>query len=166
MKKMFCLILIGLLAFPVAAADKGSLVKIYSGHGTIETAADSAKEEFDNIFDIPDGIRGDTLIANFWAYSAEGSVDWDISKFYGMKVGRGDFKWRSDSSLVVSTHTTESAMKAYLVVAGAEDTLSGGHSGKKFQPDAINIRVLGGGSNNGSDSEWYMEVMGYKDDDK
>lgn len=167
MKRFLFLMTLITLVIPVFAADKGSLIKLYEQTGEITTTADSAKQEFSNYIDIPDGVRGDTLIAYFWAYSAGGSVDWDISKFYGMKAGR-QYKWRSDSSIVMSTHTTESAVKTYRIVAGANDTTSGAHGvhGYKFQPDAVNVRILGGGSNNGSDSEWWLVVMGYKDDDK
>ena len=140
----------------------GSTVK-----GPGDAAADSGTWDHTYHFDIPEGMKTDTLQILFWCHSAQGAVDVDISATYavriGRKVGKGmsdttNFKLTANETTLKTAHTTESLV-AYEFVPSADDTFMNGTAGRFFSPTAILVEVDASGTN-ASDTKYWVGVVG------
>jgi hypothetical protein len=137
--------------------------------GPGDSACDSASWDHTYFFDIPEGMVTDTLQLLIWCRSDDGAVDIDLSATYAVRVGGKIGKSMSDTTLfklsgtettLKTTHTTES-LKAYQIVAAAEDTLMNGTTTKDIMPTAVLIEVDAGGATQ-SDTQYWIGVVGKK----
>lgn len=177
MKKLYLIAFVMLL---LAANSFGQgLVKLEPTVGYSQTrllSTDSAAFFSSFVFDIPEGCRTDTLHLMFMGEAPTySSMDVDIKSRYGFKKstksGRDPayYAWQKDSTAVVTSLTTKDIVMAYRLVPAAGDTLENtlsGYRGKFPYYDAVRINVIGSGTGNGSDVNFYLKVVGAKDNDK
>lgn len=161
--------MIVLIALTVAAYGQ-QVVILESYHFDLATAADSADFQKPHIFDVPDGVRADSL--QLFIYPSATAVDLDITSRGGMpRPGynyrtEDAYRWSSDSVALVTALAADDSLCMFSVGPCAKDTsLYNEHHGEKALFKAYQIRVKGGGTTNEDDIEYDIWMVGVKDED-
>lgn len=125
------------------------------------------------IFDIPEGVRSDTLQLMMYVESSTYSnVDLNISSFFGFKkagrLGRASsyYGWEPDSTIVKDNLAYADTLYSFMIVPAADDTLDNSTIGMQTWHEAVKINIQSGGTGNGSDVDFWMKLVGQQDNER
>ncbi len=175
MKKLYLVLIVLLLAaksfgqgFVVCEPKQG-----YSQTRALSTDSSSFYSPF--VFDIPEGVRTDTLHLMVYVESSAyggGDVDLNIHSQFGFKKAGGTvrdiayYAWFPDSTQIVDALALADTAFAYLVVHHGNDTLANGTLTSMAWSDAVRINIQSGGTANAADVDFWIKLVGTKDNDK